>query len=112
MRSVALLHRPAAALLTCGVAITTVLALATGGAASAADRAGPADVAPGAPGAPSYFDLARKDCVGTAAGTRSKGHASNPGCRTWAPRTAGGGAGRPRRRSLCSEERSGHLARA
>jgi glucoamylase len=29
-------------------------------------------VAPGAPGAPSYFDLARKDCVGTAAGTRSK----------------------------------------
>ena len=29
-------------------------------------------VAPGAPGAPSYFDLARKDCVGTAAGTGSK----------------------------------------
>jgi glucoamylase len=54
------------------VAITTVLALATGGAASAADRAAPADVAPGAPGAPSYFDLARKDCVGTATGTRSK----------------------------------------
>src|SRR6202035_5890350 len=31
-----------------------------------------ADVAPGAPGAPSYFDLARKDCLGTAAGTGSK----------------------------------------
>jgi glucoamylase len=29
-------------------------------------------IAPGAPGAPSYFDLARKDCVGTAAGTGSK----------------------------------------
>ncbi|HEY4701332.1 MAG TPA: hypothetical protein VIH64_05550, partial [Streptosporangiaceae bacterium] len=31
-----------------------------------------APAAPGAPGAPSYFDLARKDCVGTAAGTGSK----------------------------------------
>jgi glucoamylase len=30
------------------------------------------NVAPGAPGAPSYFDLARKDCVGTAAGPGSK----------------------------------------
>jgi glucoamylase len=29
-------------------------------------------VAPGGPGAPSYFDLARKDCVGTATGTGSK----------------------------------------
>ena len=28
--------------------------------------------APGAPGAPSYFDLARKDCLGTAADSRSK----------------------------------------
>ena len=72
MRSVALLGRPGAALLTCTVAITTVLALATGGVASAAVRAAPADVAPGAPGAPSYFDLARKDCVGTATGTRSR----------------------------------------
>src|SRR5262249_43480521 len=72
MRSVALFRRPGAVLMTCGVAITTVLALGTGGAASAADRAAPADVAPGAPGAPSYFDLARKDCVGTATGTRSK----------------------------------------
>src|SRR5262245_19401808 len=72
MRSVALFRRPGAVLVTCGVAITTVLALGTGGAASAAGRAAPADVAPGAPGAPSYFDLARKDCVGTATGTRSK----------------------------------------
>jgi glucoamylase len=70
MRSVALLRKPGAAVLTCSVAITT--ALAGGAAASAADRAAPADVAPGAPGTPSYFDLARKDCVGTATGTRSK----------------------------------------
>src|ERR1700722_11765414 len=31
-----------------------------------------ASTAPGAPGAASYFDLARKDCVGTAAGRGSK----------------------------------------
>src|SRR5260370_34765222 len=30
-----------------------------------------ASAAPGAPGAASYFDLARKDCVGTAAGRGS-----------------------------------------
>jgi glucoamylase len=30
------------------------------------------NAAPGAPGAPSFFDLARKDCVGTAAGPGSK----------------------------------------
>jgi glucoamylase len=29
-------------------------------------------VAPGAPGSPSYYDLARKDCVGTARNTKSK----------------------------------------
>src|SRR5215472_2977559 len=72
MRSVALFRRPGAVLVTCSVAITTVLALGAGGAAPTADGAAAADVAPGAPGAPSYFDLARKDCVGTAAGTRSK----------------------------------------
>jgi len=72
MRSVALFRRPGAVLVTCSVAVSTVLALGTGGTASAAGRAAAADVAPGAPGAPSYFDLARKDCVGTATGTRSK----------------------------------------
>jgi glucoamylase len=41
-------------------------------AATAARTAEAAGAAPGAPGAPSYFDLARKDCVGTAAGTGSK----------------------------------------
>src|ERR1035438_6335115 len=41
--------------------------------ASPAATAARADaIAPGAPGAPSYFDLARKDCVGTTAGTGSK----------------------------------------
>ena len=35
-------------------------------------HAGQPATAPGAPGAASYFDLARKDCVGTAAGRGSK----------------------------------------
>jgi glucan 1,4-alpha-glucosidase len=41
-------------------------------AATAATTAGAAATAPGAPGAASYFDLARKDCVGTAAAQGSK----------------------------------------
>src|SRR6202790_5361134 len=41
-------------------------------AAPAATAARAAATAPGAPGAPSYFDLARKDCVGTAAAQGSK----------------------------------------
>ncbi|HZE04233.1 MAG TPA: hypothetical protein VE127_03350, partial [Solirubrobacteraceae bacterium] len=45
-------------------------AIVLAGLASAATAA--ADTAPGAPGAPSYFDLARKDCVGTARNTGSK----------------------------------------
>ncbi len=41
--------------------------------AGAAVQAGRSDaVAPGAPGSESYFDLARKDCVGTARNTTSK----------------------------------------
>src|SRR5579864_8526439 len=52
-------------------ALTAGLAVATP-AATAADRS--AATANGAPGAPSYFDLARKDCVGTAA---------NPGSKVW-----------------------------
>jgi glucoamylase len=42
-----------------------VVTIPAAGAAAAA-------TAPGAPGAPSYFDLARKDCLGTAAGRGSK----------------------------------------
>ena len=56
------------------LAVSTVLAAAlavTVPAASAATAAA-VTVAPGAPGAPSYFDLARKDCLGTAAGRGSK----------------------------------------
>src|SRR2546425_6102403 len=41
------------------------------GLASAAASA-PSDVAPGGPGALSHFDLARKDCLGTARNTTSK----------------------------------------
>ncbi len=51
------------------LALTTVIA---GAAFWAGVTVAKADVAPGAPGAPSYFDLARKDCVGTARNTTSK----------------------------------------
>jgi glucoamylase len=68
MGSVAVLRRPGIALLACSLAVTSGLALATGTPGTA--RA--ANVAPGAPGAPSYFDLARKDCVGTATSAASK----------------------------------------
>jgi glucoamylase len=58
------------------VALTAGLTAASAGAAEAGaatgTAGGPAVVAPGAPGSMSYFDLARKDCVGTAAGTASK----------------------------------------
>ena len=57
------------------------LAAASAGAATAGTattgpppraQASAASVAPGGPGSMSYFDLARKDCVGTATGTASK----------------------------------------
>jgi glucoamylase len=75
-------------LIVTAAAVSLVLAIPVAAAspAGATGRTGPAalagtapggtalagTVAPGAPGAPSYFDLARKDCVGTAAGTGSK----------------------------------------
>jgi glucoamylase len=42
------------------------------GALATGSRGSAAGIAPGAPGAESYFDLARKDCVGTARNTGSK----------------------------------------
>jgi glucoamylase len=57
--------------LVAGATLVAGLAAATP-AATAAPAAGMAAAAPGAPGAPSYFDLARKDCLGTAANTASK----------------------------------------
>ncbi len=48
------------------IVIATVLAVS--GAPASASQSGPAGAAPGGPGAASYFDTARKDCVGTAAG--------------------------------------------
>ena len=51
-------------------ALTTAAVVLCGLATTAA--ATPAATAPGAPGAQSYFDLARKDCVGTARNTHSK----------------------------------------
>jgi len=62
-------------LLVTGAAVLAGLAIAAPAApaALAAVSAGAADAtAPGAPGAASYFDLARKDCVGTAAAQGSK----------------------------------------
>ena len=58
--------RPGLRLLIALLAAATLIAsLVSVAAASAA-------VAPGAPGSASYFDLARKDCVGTARNTTSK----------------------------------------
>jgi glucoamylase len=53
--------------LLAGLAVTVPAAMVP-----AASAAGTAATAPGAPGAASYFDLARKDCLGTSAGTGSK----------------------------------------
>ncbi len=58
--------------LAAGAAVLAAGLLVTAPADAGTSRAVQASVAPGGPGAPSYFDLARKDCVGTAAGTRSK----------------------------------------
>src|SRR5262249_3316585 len=49
-----------------------VMALSGSASAAKADALQPAATAPGAPGATSFFDLARKDCVGTARNTGSK----------------------------------------
>src|SRR5450755_2468534 len=51
-------------------AVSAGAATSTGATSTGATST--AGLAPGAPGAMSYFDLARKDCVGTAAGTSSK----------------------------------------
>ncbi len=57
----------------CTAAVSGVgVAAAPGALAAAAVLTGPGVAAPGAPGAASYFDLARKDCVGTAASPASK----------------------------------------
>jgi glucoamylase len=58
-------------------ALVVIVAVSVGGVASAASRRTATVSAsggdpPGAPGSESYFDLARKDCVGTARNTTSK----------------------------------------
>ena len=55
---------------TAGLAMAPAAGAATPSAAGAAAPA--AGTAPGAPGAMSHFDLARKDCLGTARNTHSK----------------------------------------
>jgi hypothetical protein len=58
--------------LVSGAAVIVAGLVATAPAQARTATAPAAGAAPGAPGAPSYFDLARKDCVGTAAGRGSK----------------------------------------
>src|ERR1700722_13256267 len=58
-----------------GAGAATAGTATTGAATTGAATTGPASAAsaaPGGPGSMSYFDLARKDCVGTATGTASK----------------------------------------
>ncbi|HEY2320104.1 MAG TPA: glucodextranase DOMON-like domain-containing protein [Solirubrobacteraceae bacterium] len=55
-----------------GVLAVTVVVGALCAAVTLTPALAAADVAPGAPGAQSYFDLARKDCVGTARNTTSR----------------------------------------
>jgi Glucodextranase, domain N len=54
------------------LAASTALLAGLAVTVTAASAAAVAAAAPGAPGAASYFDLARKDCLGTAAGQGSK----------------------------------------
>jgi glucan 1,4-alpha-glucosidase len=69
----ALIRRHGFPALAAGAAVIAAgLAVAPSAAAGTAAAAGPAATAPGGPGVASYFDLARKDCVGTAADTGSK----------------------------------------
>ena len=61
-----------AALSTAAATVLVAATLLAAGSADAEVAVTAVGVAPGAPGAMSYFDLARKDCVGTSAGTQSK----------------------------------------
>ena len=66
-----LVRRPRASAMI-SVAATALLGLAATPSAQAATPAATQAAAPGAPGAMSHFDLARKDCLGTARNTTSK----------------------------------------
>jgi glucan 1,4-alpha-glucosidase len=72
MEGLAMVRRRSFTTLVAGAAIMAGLAVAAPAAATATTASGAGATAPGAPGAPSYFDLARKDCLGTAAAQRSK----------------------------------------
>jgi glucan 1,4-alpha-glucosidase len=68
----AMMRRRSYTALVAGTAMVAGLAVATPAAAAATSTRGAGGAAPGGPGALSYFDLARKDCVGTAASPGSK----------------------------------------
>jgi glucan 1,4-alpha-glucosidase len=61
-----------AAVLVAGLVATAPARAGTATTAATATVTQAGSTAPGAPGDPSYYDLARKDCVGTAADTGSK----------------------------------------
>jgi hypothetical protein len=63
---------PAGAASTVTASTVTASTVVAGTAAAGAAAAQPAVTAPGGPGSPSFFDLARKDCLGTARNTGSK----------------------------------------
>ena len=65
------LARMLAALATAG-AMLPLAAASAGAASTTVAEASAGSAAPGGPGTMSYFDLARKDCLGTATGTASK----------------------------------------
>ena len=66
-RSLSIRRRRFAAVVGFGAAALLAVPMAAVAAGSP-----PPATAPGAPGAASFFDLARKDCVGTARNTTSK----------------------------------------
>jgi glucoamylase len=77
MRASAIARRRGFVVLAAAAAVLSAVFVAVPGAAAdaapgQAQLTASPEVAPGAPGAESYFDLARKDCVGTAMGTASK----------------------------------------
>jgi glucoamylase len=56
----------------CAIVACLAPSIAAGAARHGTAQVGASTAAPGAPGTESYFDLARKDCVGTARNDRSK----------------------------------------
>jgi glucoamylase len=72
MGGLGMVRRHSLMILVAGAGIIAAGLVVTAPADAGTTRAVQVGTAPGGPGAPSYFDLARKDCVGTAADSGSK----------------------------------------